>query len=112
MILHCKNAEMAIFSFFNIWQFFYIRGNKKSKKNFFSKMHKFGPPAHFLPQLGSEHVYSTISLGFKGFVVWFVVVCVGLWCFVVWFVVVCGVLWCLVPPIFCNHDTFSPSTSL
>ena len=43
-----------------------------------------------------------ISLGFKGFVVWFVVVCVGLWSFVVWFVmcfvVVCGVLWCLVPP--------------
>ena len=57
MILHCKNAEMAIF-FFNIWQFFYIRGNKKSKKYifFFSKMQKFGPAAHFLPQLGSEHV--------------------------------------------------------
>ena len=59
-------------------------------------MQKFGPPAHFLPQLGSEHVYPTISLGFKGFVVWFVVVCTGLWWFVVWFVVVCGVLWCFV----------------
>ena len=94
MILHCKNAEMAIFSFFNIWQFFTSEEIKKVKNIFFSKMQKFGTPAHFLPQLGSEHVYSTISLGFKGFVVWFVVVCVGLLCFVV----VCGVLWCLVPP--------------
>ena len=39
-----------------------------------------------------------LAWALKVFVVWFVVVCVGLWCFVVWFVVVYGVLWCLVPP--------------
>ena len=86
--------------FLNIWQFFTSEEIKKVKDNyFFSKMQKFGPPAHFLPQLGSEHVYSTISLGFKGFVVWFVVVCVGLWCGLWCFVVVCGGLWCLAPPL-------------
>ena len=45
IILHSKNAEMAIIYFFKInLAVFYIGGNKKDKNNFFffSKLQKFG----------------------------------------------------------------------